>query len=66
MKKSKEEILNIIYNLSLKELSKMSFMAFRLIEHLKEAQKVEKRDREKARIKIALGLTEKWLNEYEN
>lgn len=66
MKKTKQEVLDIISSYPIEELKKTSFMAFRLVEHLLNAQKTEKRDREKARLKIALSLINKWLNEYGN
>ena len=51
---------------NISNLKQMSFAYIRIIEHLNLATQKETRDREKARIKIALKHINKWFNEYDN
>jgi hypothetical protein len=63
--KEREEVLKIIDSCSETQLKRMAFVHYRLVEHLLSSQEKETRDREKARLKIALKLVNKWSNEYD-
>lgn len=63
---TKEQILSSLKETKSSELERMSFVYIRLVEHLTLAGPKETREREKARIKIALKLINKWFNEYDN
>jgi hypothetical protein len=63
--KEREEVLKIIDSCSEAQLKRMAFVHYRLVEHLLSSQEKETRHREKARLKIALKLVNKWSNEYD-
>jgi hypothetical protein len=64
--KLKKELFKEIDSHSDNEIKRMAFVYKRLTEHLLLAGEKETRTREKARIKIALKLIDKWSNEYDN
>lgn len=63
---TKQQILDSLRKANLSDLEQMSFAYIRVIEHLKLAAERETRDREKARIKIALRHINKFFTEYGN
>lgn len=63
--KTRKEVLDIIRSCEQERLERMAFTYHRIVEHLLFSQQKETRNREKARIKIALKHINKWFNEYD-
>jgi len=70
MKKTKEDILNILNSLSEDDIKRMAYSFLRIREHIwrefDDSINSEKRTREKLRLEIAKKYITKWSQEYGN